>query len=42
LTASPDGLLGLLAGWTGRRTGEPLDDDVTIVMAEVRRLPLEA
>ncbi len=42
LTSSPDGLLGLLAGWTGRQTGEPLDDDVTIVMAEVQRVPLDS
>ena len=41
LTSSPDGLLGLLAGWTGRRTGEPLDDDVTIVVAEVQRHALD-
>ncbi|MEA2564484.1 MAG: phosphoserine phosphatase RsbU/P [Acidobacteriota bacterium] len=39
--SSPDELLGRLAGWTGRQPGEPLDDDVTIVVAEVRRLPLE-
>jgi len=37
---SPDGLLGRLAAWTGRQPGEPLDDDVTIVMAEVGRQPL--
>jgi serine phosphatase RsbU (regulator of sigma subunit) len=41
LALSPDGLLAILAGWTGRQPGEPLDDDVTIVVAEVRRLPLD-
>ncbi|HWN40638.1 MAG TPA: PP2C family protein-serine/threonine phosphatase [Thermoanaerobaculia bacterium] len=29
-----DRLLGRLAGWTGREPGEPLDDDVTLVVAE--------
>lgn len=41
VASSPDDILGRLAGWTGRRTGEPLDDDVTIVVAEVRRQPLD-
>jgi phosphoserine phosphatase RsbU/P len=42
LASSPDEILGRLAGWTGRRTGEPLDDDVTIVVAEVQRVPLDS
>jgi sigma-B regulation protein RsbU (phosphoserine phosphatase) len=39
-SADPDAILGRLAGWTGRQTGEPLDDDVTIVVAEAGRQPL--
>ncbi|HVG10038.1 MAG TPA: PP2C family protein-serine/threonine phosphatase [Thermoanaerobaculia bacterium] len=42
LASSPDELLGRLAGWTGRQTGEPLDDDVTIVVAEVGRQLLDS
>ncbi|HWM92759.1 MAG TPA: PP2C family protein-serine/threonine phosphatase [Thermoanaerobaculia bacterium] len=40
-SAGPDGLadnlLGRLSQWTGRDSGEPCDDDVTLVVAEVWR-----
>lgn len=32
-----DALLASLSRWSGRRPGEPLDDDVTLVAAEIRR-----
>ena len=35
-SAALDALLGRLAEWTGREPGAPLDDDVTVVMAEQR------
>lgn len=35
-SAALDALLGRLAEWTGREPGEPLDDDVTLVVAERR------
>lgn len=33
-SADPDAVLGRLAQWTGRRVGDPMDDDVTLVVAQ--------
>lgn len=33
-SGEPDAILGHLAEWTGRAPGEPLDDDVTLVVAQ--------
>jgi len=35
-SGEPDAILGRLADWTGRGPGEPLDDDVTLVVAQRR------
>lgn len=35
-SGEPDAILGRLAEWSGRGAGEPLDDDVTLVVAERR------
>ncbi|MFL6293427.1 MAG: PP2C family protein-serine/threonine phosphatase [Thermoanaerobaculia bacterium] len=33
-SGEPDAILGRLAEWSGREPGEPLDDDVTLVVAQ--------
>jgi sigma-B regulation protein RsbU (phosphoserine phosphatase) len=38
-SGEPDAILGRLAEWTNRGAGEPLDDDVTLVVAEVQQPP---